>query len=133
MQNVSNLLLIMPPSWLVRTAIALLWLYEGLWCKVLGHEPRQAKAVGTVGMNEATSSALFKLLGLVEVALAVWVLSNFAPGWCALAQSLLVGVLTTGALVFARAVIHDPAGVVFKNIVFVTLIWVPPGLATLSP
>lgn len=133
MQTFSNMFLFMPPSWLVRTAVALLWLYEGLWCKVLGREARQAKAVGTVGMSEAASGAAFKVLGVVEVGLAVWVWSNFAPGWCALVQTLLVGVLTTGALVFARAVIHDPAGVVFKNVVFVTLIWVQPGLAALSP
>jgi uncharacterized membrane protein YphA (DoxX/SURF4 family) len=131
METFSNMFLLMPPSWLVRVAVALLWLYEGVWCKVLDRAPRQAQAIGTVGASEGTSTLLFKLLGWVELVLALWVLSNFAPGWCAVVQSTLLIVLTSGALIFARNVIHDPAGVVFKNIVFITLIWVQPGLAAL--
>ena len=132
METLQNLFLIMPSSWLVRIAVALLWLYEGVWCKVLDHEPRQAQAVGTVGASEGTTKLLFKLLGWVELVIALWVLSNVAPGLCAAVQTTLLVVLTSGALIFARKVIHDPAGVVFKNIVFVTLIWVQPGLAGLG-
>jgi hypothetical protein len=104
-----------------------------VWCKILGREPRQAQAVGEVPALASGSAALFlRLLGWVELALAVWVLSDWAPGLCALAQTGLLVFLTTAALVFARRVIHDPAGVVFKNIVFVTLIWVQPGLRLLG-
>ena len=27
-----------PPLWLIHGAIAAVWLYEGLWCKLLGRE-----------------------------------------------------------------------------------------------
>ena len=28
-----------PPTWLVRGAVAGVWLYEGLWCKLLDGDP----------------------------------------------------------------------------------------------
>jgi hypothetical protein len=31
-----TLLLVMPPAWLVRVAVAGVWVYEGLWCRILG-------------------------------------------------------------------------------------------------
>jgi hypothetical protein len=46
---------LMPPPLLVRCAIAAVWVYEGLWCKVLGRTPYQRAIVEAVpllvGMN----------------------------------------------------------------------------------
>ena len=33
---------LLPPIWLVRLAVAAVWLYEGLWCKLLGGDPKAA-------------------------------------------------------------------------------------------
>ncbi len=35
----------MPPLLLLRFGVAAVWLYEGLWCKLLGGVPNQANIV----------------------------------------------------------------------------------------
>ena len=68
--------------------------------------------------------AFLKSLGIVEVAIAVWVVLGIAPGLCAIVQTVLLVVLNVNGLVWARHVIHDPAGMVVKNAAFLILVWV---------
>lgn len=116
---------ILPPPWLVRCAIALVWLYEGLWCKVLGRMPSQQEVVEAVPFLGSTSAPhVLRVLGLVECGLAVWVLSGWEPVWAAAAQTALLLTMNANGLIFARRLIHDPAGMVVKNAAFVVLMWV---------
>lgn len=116
-----------PPEPLIRVAVAAVWLYEGLWCKLLGREPRQLEVVGAVGAVPLGRRFLWSL-GLVEVGIAVWVLSGFQPAYCALAQTALLVGLNSGGLLWARHIIHDPAGMVVKNFCFLLLAWVDAAL-----
>ena len=65
-----------------------------------------------------------KGLGIVEVGIAAWVMAGIAPGLCAIVQTALLIVLNVNGLVWARRIIHDPAGMVVKNIAFLVLVWV---------
>lgn len=114
-----------PPLLLIRCAIAAVWLYEGFWCKVLGRMPDQKGIVEAVPLlGPARVAVVLPILGVLECGLAAWVLSGWAPVWAAAVQTgLLVGMNANG-LFFARRLIHDPAGMVVKNFVFVVLIWV---------
>jgi hypothetical protein len=119
----------LPPRLLIRTAVAGVWLYEGLWCKLLGHEPRQVDVVQAVPVFGPRFGALFlKALGAVEVGMAAWVMSGIAPVLCALAQTLLLITLNANGLLWARHLIHDPAGMVVKNLAFLMLAWVAAGM-----
>jgi len=63
----------MPPLWLLQSGVAAVWLYEGLWCKVLGRSKHEFEVVAQVPfLAPATSHALLRVLGLVETVLAVW-------------------------------------------------------------
>ena len=116
---------LLPPPWLIRCAIALVWLYEGRWCKVLGRMPSQQQVVEAVPFLGSTSARQFlRALGLVECGLAVWVLSGWEPVWAAVAQTALLLIMNANGLLFARRFIHDPAGMVVKNAAFVVLMWV---------
>ena len=116
---------LMPPLWLVRSSIAAVWLYEGLWCKVLGRMPSQQEVAGAVPfVGPVWAPRFLKALGLVECALAIWVLSGWEPVWAAAAQTALLLTMNANGLVFARRLIHDPAGMVVKNVVFLVLVWV---------
>ena len=121
----------MPPLLLLRFAVAAVWLYEGLWCKVLGRVPEQKAIVEAVPyLGPVRAPVLLRALGVVESVLAVWVLSGWEPLWAAVVQTgLLVGMNANG-LLFARRLIHDPAGMVVKNVVFIVLIWVAAALGT---
>ena len=123
--------MLLPPLWLIHGAVAAVWLYEGLWCKLLGRERRQLQVVEAVPYFGPRIGALFlTTLGLVEISLAIWVLSGIAPALCALTQTLLLATLNTCGLVWARHIIHDPGGMVVKNFAFLVLVWVG---AALSP
>lgn len=120
---------LLPPSWLIHVAVAAVWLYEGLWCKLLGGEPHQRLVVEAVPrFGPRVGSSFLKALGVVEVGMGVWALSGMAPLQCALAQTLLLVGLNTSGLVFARHIIHDPGGMVVKNFAFLVLAWVSASL-----
>ncbi len=115
----------LPPLMLIRVSIAAVWLYEGLWCKVLGRMQSQVDVVSAVPRFGARFGAAFlKLLGVVEVGLAVWVISGIAPAACAIVQTGLLILLNVNGLLWARRLIHDPAGMIVKNAAFLLLVWV---------
>lgn len=119
----------MPPLLLLRCAVAAVWLYEGLWCKVLGRESRQVQVVEAVPrLGPLFGRPFLFALGFVETALSVWVLSGVAPGVCAIAQTALLVTLNANGLLWARRIIHDPGGMVVKNASFLTLAWVAAAL-----
>ena len=64
------------------------------------------------------------LLGVVECALAVWVLSGWQPLLAAAVQTALLVTMNGGGLLWARTIIPDPAGMVVKNFAFLVLAWV---------
>jgi uncharacterized membrane protein YphA (DoxX/SURF4 family) len=122
---------LMPPDWLIRLAVAAVWIYEGLWCKLLRGEPREFEVVKAVPRYGPRFGAPFLIsLGVVEVALGVWVLGGTAPLECALAQTILLVALNANGLIWARNLIHDPRGMVVKNFAFLVLVWVCASIPT---
>jgi hypothetical protein len=120
---------LLPPHWLIQAAVAAVWLYEGLWCKLLGGDPNQATVVEAVPrLGPRIGAAFLKLLGVVEVLIAAWVMSGIAPVLCAAAQTALLLTLNFNGILWARHLIHDPAGMVIKNLAFLVLAWVAAGL-----
>jgi DoxX-like protein len=116
---------LLPPPWLIHLSVATVWLYEGLWCKLLNGEPRQVRVVEAVPHYGPRMGLFFlKSLGVVEVGIAVWVLSDLAPIVCAVVQTVLVVTLNGCGLLWARHIIQEPAGMVIKNFAFLVLVWV---------
>jgi hypothetical protein len=122
---VHSIAIVFPPLALIRASVAAVWLYEGLWCKILGRVPSQVEVVKAVPrLGPRFGVAFLKALGLVEGALAVWVIVGIAPGFCAIAQTALLVVLNANGLLWARRIIAEPAGMIVKNIAFLVLVWV---------
>ena len=122
----------MPPTELIRFAVAAVWLYEGLWCKLLRGQPQELEVVRAVPRYGARFGVPFLMsLGVAEVGLAGWVWSGVAPFACAIAQTALLISLNAGGLLFARDRIHDPGGMVVKNFAFLILAWVSASLSVL--
>ena len=116
---------LMPPYWLIRIAVAGVWLYEGLWCKLLRGEPREFEVVKAVPQYGERFGVPFLLsLGAVEVTIGVWVLSGWLPFLCAVTQTVLLVSLNANGLMWSRHLIHDPRGMIVKNFAFLILAWV---------
>ena len=115
----------MPSLWLIRFAVAAVWLYEGLWCKILGRVPRQLEIVESVPLLAGGWARRFlPLLGCLETALGLWLLTGWAAQGAALITTLLLVAMNTAGIIFARQLIHDPIGMLLKNFVLIILTWV---------
>jgi len=129
-----GLSVVVPSLAIIRASIAAVWLYEGLWCKLLGRVHSQVQVVTAVPRLGPRFGPMFlKALGVVEVGLALWVLAGIAPSACAMVQTALLVVLNVNGLLWARHIIHEPLGMVIKNLAFLVLVWVWGGMAGNHP
>jgi uncharacterized membrane protein YphA (DoxX/SURF4 family) len=113
---------------LIRLSIALVWLYQGLWCKLLGRTPRHEAVVAAVPfLSAAQGHAALLVLGIVECGVAAWVLSGRRARESALFQTALLLIMNAGGVVWASRIIPDPAGMLFQNFTFLLLAWVAAG------
>ena len=116
---------IAPDSILTRAAIALVWLYEGLWAKVLGGSAHHAAVIAAVPfLSAGAARATLIALGLAECGIAAWVLWGWHMRDAALVQSVLLVAVNAGGLIWAWRLIPDPGGMIVQNFAFLVLIWI---------
>jgi len=72
--------------------IALVWLANGLFCKVLNLVPRHRQIVGTIlGSSHA---GLFTIaIGVAETCMALWILTGIKPRLNAICQAVIIAVM----------------------------------------
>ena len=81
--------------------IALVWLINGLFAKVLNFVPRHELIVQTIFQDFLSlemSFYLTKLIGIAEIILAIWILSGYKKRLIAILQIILV--LTMNSIEF---------------------------------
>ena len=81
--------------------IALVWLINGLFCKVLNLAPRHQLIVSRI-LGAAHAAAFTRIIGILEIGMCVWVLSGFWSAACAWLQILLVAVMNAIEFFLAR-------------------------------
>jgi uncharacterized membrane protein YphA (DoxX/SURF4 family) len=107
-----------------RAAVAAVWLYEGLWCKILGADANQRSIVaGVPGLPAAWVTAALVGIGVLETAVGGWVLSGAKARLAALVQTGLLAVFNAGGLVFAGARIAEPGRMLTQNAVLLAVVW----------
>jgi hypothetical protein len=118
-------------SLLPRAAVASVWIYQGLWCKLLGRAPRHQEIVATVPFLSASwARRALVALGLLECVIALWVLSGIRARDAALLQTLLLAAMNAAGLVWASRAIPDPVGMLLQNFAFLLLAWIAAGSLT---
>jgi hypothetical protein len=105
-------------------AVAGVWLYHGLWCKLLGRCPEQARIVADVpGVGARRAKVLLLGLGVAETALAGWVISGARPRAAAATGTVLVVAMNVGGFAFGRRHIAAPKALLLENACFLALAW----------
>ena len=118
----------MPDLLLPRAAIASVWIYQGLWCKMLGRMPRHQEIVGTVPFLTASRAhRALVALGVLECAIALWVLSGMWAREAALLETFLLATMNAAGLIWASRAIPDPLGMLLQNFAFLLLAWIAAG------
>ena len=80
--------------------IALVWLVNGLVCKVLNLVPRHEQIVARI-LGDQYSRPLTLAIGVAEIGMAIWVLSGIQPKYNAILQMAIVAVMNLIEFVFA--------------------------------
>ena len=74
------------------------------------------------GMRRVAGGVLYAV-GVVEVALAAWVISGRAPRLAAGAETAFVAGMNGGSLLWGRRHIPAPTALIVENAVFLALVW----------
>ena len=72
--------------------IALVWLINGLFCKILNIVPRHQLIVSHI-LGRGHAAFFTKVIGALEVMMAIWVISKIAARLCTVTQIVLVAVM----------------------------------------
>lgn len=77
---------------IIKYFIALVWLINGLYCKLLGFVPRHEEIVRRI-LGGEYSGILTKLIGAAEIGMFVWVLSGIFPKPNAVTQIIIIAAM----------------------------------------
>lgn len=109
---------------ILTIGIAVVWLANGLFCKVLNLVPRHQLIVSRI-LGEEYSVAISKTIGILEILMFAWILSGIKSRICALTQIVVIAamnviefILAPDLLLFGR--LNLLIAVAFILIIFLT-------------
>jgi len=76
----------------LTACIAMVWLVNGLFCKVLNFVPRHEQIIAKI-LGNGYSRSLSIFIGVLEIGMAIWVLSRISPRLCAVIQITAVAAM----------------------------------------
>lgn len=79
---------------ILRSAYALIWLVNGLFCKVLNLVPRHEEIVAAI-LGQEHARLLTMVIGISEMLMAVWILTGIRSRLNAIVQMLVIAVMNT--------------------------------------
>jgi DoxX-like protein len=77
---------------IVNFLIAGIWLINGLMCKVLDLVPRHRLIVGAI-LGAKHASFFTTVIGFLEIAMAIWIVSGLTPRVNVIIQLAIVGIM----------------------------------------
>jgi DoxX-like family len=72
--------------------IALVWLLNGLVCKVLNFVPRHQQIVAKI-LGDEYAWLFTKAIGISEICMVIWILSGIRSRWCTYLQISIVATM----------------------------------------
>lgn len=81
--------------------IALVWLLNGLYCKLLNFVPRHQLIVARI-LGPEHASLFTRLIGLSEILMAIWIISRIQHRLNAITQMIIIAVMNTIEFFYAR-------------------------------
>jgi hypothetical protein len=80
--------------------IAAVWIANGLFCKVLNLVPRHQEIVARI-IGNAHAGVLTKMIGISEMAMAVWILSGVRTKANAITQAVVIATMNSLEFILA--------------------------------
>ena len=110
-----------------RTALGLVWLYEGLVPKLVFPRPEQTELVRNSGLSFGAPDLTLQLMGVAQALVGLWLLSGIAERIAAAFATAWMCVLI---IIVARgipAMLTDPFGALAKDVCLIACaytVWV---------
>lgn len=108
--------------WLLRVAVALVWIYQGLWHKLVAVDERHLGIVASAPAFIPPRVAL-GLIGGLETLFAISILLRWHQRIFAWLQIGALLVMNAAGILFAGDKIPDIGGMLTMNLVFALAIW----------
>ncbi len=86
---------------IIKLISVLVWFVNGIYCKILDQVPRHQEIVKKI-INEEYSGELTLIIGLLEVVMVVWILSNYKSRLNVIIQITVVMIMNIVELLFVR-------------------------------
>ena len=107
---------------LLRLAVAVVWLYQGLWHKLISVDVRHLEIVASTPSFLPPRLAL-GLIGVVETLFAISILSRWHQRLFAWLQISVLILMNASGILFGGDQIPDIVGMLTMNLVFALAIW----------
>jgi len=85
---------------LLNFLIAAVWIANGLFCKLLNLVPRHREIVGRI-LGTVHATLLTRMIGVAEIAMAVWIVSGYWARQNALTQVLIIATMNVLEFILA--------------------------------
>jgi uncharacterized membrane protein YphA (DoxX/SURF4 family) len=105
-----------------RIIIAGVWIFHGLWSKILGGIPRHEMIVAKI-LGAEFARPLTVLIGCGEILLGLWVLSGRRPLACAAFQTLILVSMNALEIRLANELLISAPGMVALNLLLLATVW----------
>ena len=103
--------------------IGSVWVFHGLYSKLLGGIPRHRAIVGRV-LGEEWATPITLAVGVCEVLLGLWAYSRRHRRVCASVQTLAIAAMNSMEIARARDLLLSAPGMVALNAMFLLLVWI---------
>ena len=102
---------------------AIVWVANGLFCKVLGLVPRHREVVARI-LGDTHAYLITKAIGFAEIGMAIWILSGVAGRINALTQIIIIAAMNILEFFLARdLLLWGRANAVFAFMLILLIIY----------
>jgi uncharacterized membrane protein YphA (DoxX/SURF4 family) len=111
------------PWWkMLRVAVAMVWIYQGLWHKLLAVDVRHLEIVSAAPAL-LPPRVVLGLIGMLETFFGVAIFSKWRQRLFGKLQIGMLVVMNAAGIIFAGDKIQDIGGMLTMNFVFALSIW----------
>lgn len=102
--------------------IGSVWIFHGLYSKILNRIPRHRLIVGKI-LGAANAKFATRTIGLLEVLLGLWVFTGWLPVGCTVVQTVAIVAMNSLEIYLAGELLISAIGMVLLNLGFLSLAW----------
>ena len=81
--------------------IVMVWFVNGFFCKILNLVPRHEEIIARI-LNAEYSREITIIIGVLEILMVLWILSNFKSWLCSITQISIIIIMNIIELLFAK-------------------------------